>query len=102
MIISEKQAQMLLQVLCDSIAISNHFRYSQDTREKLYLQIIQQQDKTLKDLDNKKSYAEMQMCGAERAMGLNTGIAYGGGMQQAHCQKCDQSHAGMTCEEVSR
>ena len=100
--LSNYQAQLLLQVLCDSLAIENHFGFAKKSREELYKQIINQQDKTLKDLDNKKSYAEMQMRGAEAAMGLCSGIAYGWGMQQARCQKCDKPHAGMTCEEVSR
>lgn len=100
--LSNKQAQMLLQVLCDSLAIQNHFGYSQSTREALYKQIIEQQDTELKELD-KPSYAEMQATGAQaHPLGLlgSLGIAqYGAGMAQAPCRICGKPHAGYECNE---
>lgn len=101
--LSNKQAQMLVQVLCDSLSIQNHFGYSQSTREALYKQIIDQQDNELKDLD-KPSYAEMQATGAQpHPLGLlgSLGMAhYGAGLAQANCLQCGKAHAGYTCEEA--
>lgn len=48
MIISEKQIQMLLQVLVDSLPIVNTFSFSQKIRIDLYEKIIQQQSEELK------------------------------------------------------
>lgn len=52
--LSNQQAQLLMQVLCDSLKVNVHnnwFSFSEDARRKLYVEIIDQQNKEAKELD---------------------------------------------------
>jgi hypothetical protein len=51
MIISEKQLQLLLQTLNDSIPFVNYFTLDKEARIRLYEQILNQQSEELKEID---------------------------------------------------
>jgi hypothetical protein len=52
MIIKEKQLQLMLQVLVDSLDIIDHFKVDRQTRKDLVNQIFNQQSNKLKDVSD--------------------------------------------------
>jgi hypothetical protein len=59
-IISEKQAQLMLQVLADSLGMVNGFAIDKSSRIELYKDILRQQDSTPKELEPNAPYAEKE------------------------------------------